>query len=28
MREMDYKDGQYHNLLIMSVLRQEYHPAE
>jgi diamine N-acetyltransferase len=27
MRESDYKDGGYHNILIMSILRQEYHPA-
>ncbi len=27
MRESDYKDGTYHNILIMSILRQEYHPA-
>ena len=28
VRESDYKDGHYHNILIMSILRQEYHPAE
>jgi diamine N-acetyltransferase len=28
MRESDYKNGKYHNILIMSVLRQEYHPAK
>jgi RimJ/RimL family protein N-acetyltransferase len=28
MRESDYKDGTYHNILIMSILRQEYRPAE
>jgi hypothetical protein len=23
---LDYKNGKYHNILIMSVLRQEYRP--
>lgn len=26
MRDLDYKNGKYHNILIMSVLRQEYYP--
>jgi RimJ/RimL family protein N-acetyltransferase len=28
MREMEYKSGKYHDVLIMGVLRQEYRPYE
>jgi len=28
MRESDYKDGKYHNILLMSILRQEHQPAD
>ncbi|MGB8252790.1 MAG: GNAT family protein [Anaerolineaceae bacterium] len=28
MRESDYKNGKYHNILLMSILKQEYHSID